>query len=1566
MQRLLHLFCFLSIFANAALSQVDLGNGLVAYYPFDGNLLDASVNNNNGTPNGTVTYTTDRFGVANSAVRFQGVGTPGRVDVANHPTLQFSTAASFAGWMQVNSAFGTFGNGNTGNGGSQCPWTKNGDAGGGLWHLVTFSNNTINNSVGNVGTPAFTGALNPYALGQWVHFALVMAPTETRMYINGQLVNTSLGAPNFTVMNNRVLSFGRFITNWYPFNGALDDFRVYNRELTQDEINVLSGTEQTQINITIAGNTFCAGSTVNINYNVTSGLIAPGNNYLIQMSDANGNFNNPLSVATISSTATSGNFQITIPEALLTSTGYRIRVLSTNTSGLSNESQPLTINGVLGHIPNSLLYNYIGSQGNRHYFRNPTLLTWSDAQAQAVANGGHLAVVPDAQTNGFLTQNMLADTWIGLTDEVTEGTFVWVDNSPLSYTNWNTGEPNNVGNEDYVVMQGGGVWNDVGVAVTRQSFYQLRPAGIPQSVCTGQAIQLNAAPLQNATYSWSGPNNFSSNQQSPLINNASIANSGIYTLTYSRNGCSGSVITEVTVNQSAANFGQSSPLLPSLSNGLVVHLPMNGNANDISGNNLNGSLQGGVTPTADRFGNPGQALQFNGSNGHIQLPAGVYFDGGSFTVTGWANRANNANWNRLFDFGNGPANNNVLMGLSSATTGRAAIEIYNGTVSAGQFTSPNATSLNTWHHFAFTFENGIGELFVNGQRVAGGGMSSPADIVRTLCYIGRSNWAVDAFFQGAMDDFRIYNRRLTNAEIRNLHMQQPSTVAVTASPEFLCAANPANIILVNSQPGVTYQLRNMTTSTNVGSPQGGNGGNLTFSSGTINQTTQFSFVATTNGTNCQQTLSPNLTIQFGPAAQPTITAGGPTTFCSGQNVELSIPATPGATYQWRRNGNNVGSSAPIFNATEAGTYTVDVINTCGTVSSVNSIVINISGTAPTAPTISASGPTTVCQGQTVTLSVAAQSGVTYQWKRDGVNIGTNNPTFIANQSGLYTIDLISPCGNITSTNNITVTISGQAPIAPTVSVSGNTTFCEGGAATLNIAAQPGVTYQWKRNGVNVGTNSTSFSASQSGVYTVEVTNNCGTVASSNSITITVNPTPATPSISANGPLSFCQGQNVVLSLPSSQAYLWSNGATTQSITVSSSGTFTAQVIQSACTSAVSQAVMVSVNAQPAAPAFSGQAPAICSGNAVNLQVSSPATVNWFSSPSGGTPIGSGSSFNTGILNATATFYAEAAQGACVSATRTAITVTVNPSPVAAIQSVSHVSCHGDANGSIITNIVGASSFSWSNGANSPNLSGLSGGSYTLTAVAANGCSTTVTATVNEPTPILINANVVQISCDNPGRIILTASGGTGSLSFNWAHGPTTPTLNNLPQGTYSVNVTDANGCSRMENYVINPYIELQASVDVTPHSGFMPNGAINLNVSGGIPPYSFDWMSGQTTQNISGLLAGLYFVTVTDSQGCTLDLTIEVPFTVGTQLANQVDINIYPNPASNAVLIDLSAVNSPMVCELFDLSGRLIHKTSTLARELHKLNIDNFANGTYLIRLSSNQMIKTEKIKIIR
>lgn len=1565
------IFIFIAfIFIFNSNAQVNLNNGLVAYYPFDGNLLDASINTNNGSGVGTVVYTADRFGNANSAVRFQGVGNPGKVDVPIHPTLQFTTEATFTFWMRQNSAFGTFGNGTTGNGGSQCPFTKNGDQGGGLWHLTSFSNNTLNNTFGNVGMTNTVGSLNPYTLGQWVHMSYVITATESRIYINGQLVNTWVGTPNFTVMNNRILSFGRFITNWYPFNGDLDDFRVYNRAINQDEINALNNVTVPTISINLTQTTFCAGAPISINYTATE-VINLGNLFKVQLSDATGSFANPIEIGSIPSSALSGTLQATIPEITSSGNGYKIRVQSTNVGAMSNESQNITITGILATIPNPALYNYIGSLNGIHYYLSTNQLTWTQAAAQAVANGGHLAVVPNAAVNNFLQANNSGlQAYIGLTDEITEGSFRWVDGSPLTYTNWNPGEPNNAGGgngEDYVVMFNTGRWND-GPGGPAHSFMQLRPAGIPQTGCTGGAINLNGASMAGATYLWTGPNNFTSNLQTPSISNATIENSGTYTLTHTLSGCSISNTTTVTINQSPVNLGENSSLLSSLNNGLIVHLPMNGNANDISGNGFNGTISGGVVAAADRFGNAGQALQFTGNNGHIQLPASTYFNGSPFTVTVWANRASNADWNRCFDFGNGSANNNVLFAFTNGTTGRAAAETYNGTIQGGRIDAgtSNATPLNQWIFFAYTWENGTGRIFVNNNLVASGAQSAPVDIVRTLNYIGRSNWTQDAYFTGFMDDFRIYNRALNSTEIRNLFMQQSLTMTVAANPEFLCAANPANITLSNSQFGVSYRLRNTNTNAFVGNAQNGNGGNLVFSTGSINQTTAFEIVATTIGTNCTLNLSPNTIIQFGPAAHPTIVADGAVNLCTGQQVNLSIPATSGATYQWKRNNVNIGTSTNTFTATEAGTYTVDVINTCGTVTSTNSIVVVNLGAAPTAPVISAAGPISVCEGQTVALSVPTQSGVTYQWKRNGVNVGTNSNNFTANQSGTYTIELLSPCGDVVSTNSIAVTISGQLPTAPTIAVNGNLTFCEGGSAALSIPTQTGVSYQWKRNNVNVGTNVNNFTATQSGTYTVEVSNNCGAILSSNNIVITVNPVPATPSISANGPLSFCQGQNVILSLPSAQSYLWSNGATTQSITVNTSGTFTGQVTQNGCSSAVSQNTIVTVNTQPAAPTFISNSE-VCAGNSATLSVNSTANVNWFTTPTGGTSIGNGTSFNTAPLSTTTTFYAEAISGACISATRTAVSVTVNPSPELNLISVTPVACSGTPTGSVNINATNASQFSWSNGATTQNLSNVLAGNYTLTATSSNGCTSTLNVVVEDQNPILVQGIINPISCNTGGSISLSISGGAGPYSINWNHGPNTELVSINEMGIYTVTITDAVNCSKTEVFELLPYITITATADITDQTLNPANGAIDLTITGVNPPYVVSWNGGLTGSSISGLAAGSYTATITDADGCSIQESYLVSSTVGlTDLAKITGVSIFPNPANDHLYLDLKDSRQSLQYSIFDISGRIISEGRTLGNSVYTINISSMRAGVYFIRLNNLAQQQTLKFQILR
>jgi len=104
-------------------------------------------------------------------------------------------------------------------------------------------------------------------------------------------------------------------------------------------------------------------------------------------------------------------------------------------------------------------------------------LTWEDAEAQAQYWGGHLASVPNAAANGFIATTF-GGGWIGFNDKASEGNFVWANGDPVTYTNWNAGEPNNSGDEDYAVMASSGVWNDLGAAGYAYGVAE-RPASVP-------------------------------------------------------------------------------------------------------------------------------------------------------------------------------------------------------------------------------------------------------------------------------------------------------------------------------------------------------------------------------------------------------------------------------------------------------------------------------------------------------------------------------------------------------------------------------------------------------------------------------------------------------------------------------------------------------------------------------------------------------------------------------------------------------------------------------------------------------------------------------------------------------------------------------------------------------------------------------------------------------------------------------------------------------------------------------------------------------------------------------
>ena len=312
-------------------------------------------------------------------------------------------------------------------------------------------------------------------------------------------------------------------------------------------------------------------------------------------------------------------------------------------------------------------------------------------------------------------------------------------------------------------------------------------------------------------------------------------------------------------------------------------------------------------------------------------------------------------------------------------------------------------------------------------------------------------------------------------------------------------------------------------------------------------------------------------------ATPTITPGGPTTFCAGGSVTLTSSSASGN--QWYLNGNPIGGATnQTYIATASGDYTTVVTNSgCSSApSTATTVTVN---PTPATPTITPGGPTTFCTGGSVTLTSSSASGNQWylEWQSDRRR----------DESGLHRHcfgrlhhyghgQRLSQC----PFSATTVTVN-PIPATPTITPGGPTTFCAGGSVTLTSSSASG--NQWYLDGNPIGgATNQAYVATASGNYTTTVTTSGCTSAPSSATTVTVNPTPATPTITPGGPTTFCTGGSVTLTSSSASGNQWYlngnpiGGATNQTYIATASGNYTTTVTTSGCTSAPSASTTVTV------------------------------------------------------------------------------------------------------------------------------------------------------------------------------------------------------------------------------------------------------------------------------------------------------------------------------------------------------------------------------------------------------
>jgi hypothetical protein len=479
--------------------------------------------------------------------------------------------------------------------------------------------------------------------------------------------------------------------------------------------------------------------------------------------------------------------------------------------------------------------------------------------------------------------------------------------------------------------------------------------------------------------------------------------------------------------------------------------------------------------------------------------------------------------------------------------------------------------------------------------------------------------------------------------------------------------------------------------------------------GNISGANSSSYSATTSGdydcviTNtCGPRTSNAITVTTAstlPAA--TITAGGPTTFCSPGSVTMNANTGSGLTYQWRNNSVNIsGATSASYTATAGGSYSCVVTNICGSTTS-NLISVTVNAVPPAS--ITAAGSTTFCSPGSVTLNANAGSGLSYQWRLNSGNIsGATASSYAAGTSGNYDCVVTNSCGSTTS-NSISVTVN-NIPSASIIA-GGATTFCSPGSVTLNANTGSGLTYQWRNNSVNIsGATSASYVASATGNYSCVVTNTCGST-TSNLISVTVNSVPPA-SITAGGATTFCSPGSVTMSANagSGLSYQWRlnsvniSGATSATYVASATGSYSC-VVTNSCGSTTSNTITVTVNFIPATPGnITGQTTGVCSSTRTySIAAVVNATSYTWTAPAGGT-ISSGQGTTSVNITFTNSFSSGAvsviASSACGNSGSSSVTVAGVPAQPGNISGLISV-CHNQNNVIYnITAVTGATSYTW--------------------------------------------------------------------------------------------------------------------------------------------------------------------------------------------------------------------------------------------------------------------------------
>jgi hypothetical protein len=569
----------------------------------------------------------------------------------------------------------------------------------------------------------------------------------------------------------------------------------------------------------------------------------------------------------------------------------------------------------------------------------------------------------------------------------------------------------------------------------------------------------------------------------------------------------------------------------------------------------------------------------------------------------------------------------------------------------------------------------------------------------------------------------------------------------------------------------------------------------------------------------------------------------------------------------------------------------------------------------------------------------------------GPDLGAEGIIFISAADSPNNKALLILANEVSSTLSI-YQINSCADLSGGSITSNDLSLCPGQTTSLSVTNVSGVSYQWLLNGAVIAnaTNNT-YQANQVGNIAVKVTNSSlGCTDTTAFVTIT---SVAAPNVSAGQDQTVCGGTSVSMTATGANTYSWNNGTTGSTLTIQVGNTastinYVVTGLDNTTGCSAKDTVVIVVNGLPQINA--GANFQACSNDSITLAANGGTSYVWNNG------VTNNVTFN---LSTTTTFNVTGTDSNGCTNTDD-ITVTINSAPQLTTGNNVTICANNAPVQLTATSNEGGLTYLWSTGASTQQISVNTSAIYSATATNTFGCSSSdsVQVTVNALPSLTLGQD--QSVCSNDLPAILNAQSSATGLVYVWSTNQSTQQIQVNSSGTYSVTVTDANGCESSDTVQVQVLTSpnVNAGQDITVCANEFP---VTLNATGNGAQVL--WSTGAATPFTTVTVGGIYSVTTTAQNGCQATDSVSVTSDPCANIDEHNNgISIYPNPTQSTVVV-LNKTNQPLQYVLRTVEGKIIAEGQLDSNsDKTSLDLSNFSNGAYLIHVFNAELNYIKRI----